>query len=81
MWWNCRPVPPYRQMDKNNKTSLLRYAGLTMQFLVAIGIALFGGMKLDEWLKLSFPLLVWLLPLLVITGVIIQIIKDTGAKK
>ncbi|RYG46644.1 MAG: ATPase F0F1 [Chitinophagaceae bacterium] len=68
-------------MDKNNKTSLLRYAGLTMQFLVAIGIALFGGMKLDEWLKLSFPLLVWLLPLLVITGVIIQIVKDTGAKK
>lgn len=52
-----------------------------MQFLAAIAIALFGGIKLDDWLKLSFPLLVWLLPLLVITGVIIQIIKDTGQQK
>ena len=68
-------------MDNNKKTSLLKYAGLTMQFLVAIGIGVFGGIQLDKWIDLSFPLFVWLLPLLVITGVIIQIIKDTGAKK
>lgn len=68
-------------MANNKKTSLLKYAGLTMQFLVAIGIGVFGGIQLDKWIDLSFPLFVWLLPLLVITGVIIQIIKDTGAKK
>ena len=69
-------------MDNNKKPSLLlKYAGLTTQFLVAIGISVYGGMKLDEWMNLSFPLLVWVLPLLVITGVIIKIIKDTGPKK
>lgn len=67
--------------DKKRPSLLLKYAGLTVQFLAAIGIAVYGGLKLDEWMDLSFPLCVWLLPLLVITGVIIQIIKDTGVKK
>jgi hypothetical protein len=66
--------------NENNK-QLLRYSGLAMQFLVSIGLSVFIGLKGDEWLNISIPLLVWLLPLMVITGIILKIIKDTSKKK
>lgn len=68
-------------MSKNNNRFLLHYAGLATQFLVAIAIGVFAGIKIDEWLKFKMPLAVWLLPLLIITAVIIKIIKDTTIKK
>lgn len=58
----------------------MKYAGLTMQFLVSIALGIFVGVKADKWLQFSFPLLVWLLPLLMITGIIIKIIKETDRK-
>lgn len=65
---------------KNSNSELLKYAGMGTQFLVAIGLGIFFGLKLDEWLHFSFPLLVWLFPLLIIVGLIIKIIKDTSKK-
>ena len=59
----------------------MRYAGLAMQFFVSIGLALFVGMKADGWIKMSFPLFVWLLPLLIITAIIYNLIKETSARK
>jgi F0F1-type ATP synthase assembly protein I len=68
-------------IDRNESNKqLMRYAGLAMQFLVSIGIGIFIGLKVDEWLHFSFPLLVWLLPLLIIIGIIVKIIKDTSEK-
>ena len=60
---------------------LLRYAGLGGQILVSLGIAVFIGLKLDGWLKLPFPLLVWLLPLVVVSMMIVKLIKETSKKK
>lgn len=60
---------------------LLKYAGLGMQLLVAIVLGVYGGLKLDEWLKFNTPIAVWLFPLLIIFGVIYKIIKDTSSKK
>jgi hypothetical protein len=51
-----------------------------MQFLASIAIGIFVGMKADDWLNFSFPLLVWLLPLLIIISLTIKIIKDTSKK-
>ncbi|MCO6497003.1 MAG: AtpZ/AtpI family protein [Chitinophagaceae bacterium] len=62
-----------------NKT-LMRYASMGSQFFVAIGAGVWGGLKLDEWLKISFPLLVWLLPLILIIGIILKIILETNKK-
>jgi len=59
----------------------MRYAGLATQMLVSMGIAVFLGLKADKWLKLSFPILSWLLPLLVLAAIIFQVIKETGPKK
>lgn len=48
------------------------------QILVSLGLAVFIGLKLDSWIGTSFPILVWLLPLLVIIGMIIKTIRDTS---
>jgi hypothetical protein len=70
-------------MPKQNNSSndLLRYAGLGAQIMVSIGLAVFAGLKLDQWLHLPFPLLVWLLPLAVVSMMIYKLIKDTSNKK
>jgi hypothetical protein len=67
--------------NKENNTSLWKYAGLATQFLVGIGLFLFLGSKLDGWLKLNTPVAVWVLPLLFIVSVIIKIVRDTSKKK
>jgi F0F1-type ATP synthase assembly protein I len=58
----------------------LKYAGLTMQIIVGLAIAVFIGLKLDEWLHFTTPIFVWVLPLLVIVVMIYQVIKDTSKK-
>ncbi|HUZ59535.1 MAG TPA: AtpZ/AtpI family protein [Hanamia sp.] len=63
---------------KETNKELLQYAGMGMQFLVSIALGIFIGLKIDKWLHFSFPLLVWILPLLIIAGLTIKIIKDTS---
>ena len=65
---------------KETNRELMQYAGMGAQFLVSIAIGIFIGLKLDDWLNFSFPLLVWLMPLLIIIGLTIKIVKDTSKK-
>lgn len=68
-------------MDNEQGNKLLwRYAGLGTEFLAGIGLGVYVGIKVDKWLNISVPLLVWILPLLVIIGMTIKIIKDTSKK-
>jgi len=65
---------------KSNKQFLLEYVGLSFQMLSMIGLALYGGYYFDKWIKTGFPLFIWLLPLIVIIGMIVKVIKDTSKK-
>ena len=67
--------------EKKRKVNLLQYASMGTQFLVGIGIGVFIGLKVDSWLNLKIPLLVWILPLLIIIGFTLKLIKDTSGKK
>jgi hypothetical protein len=60
---------------KGNEKLLVKYLGLATQLMVSLGLAVFGGLKLDKWLSFSTPL-----PLLVLVVMIWQIIKDTSKK-
>ena len=71
----------YRKKPVKGNNDLLRYAGLGTQIFVALGIAVFAGYKADQWARMSFPLFVWALPLLVLGGMIYKLIKDTSKKK
>lgn len=70
----------YKQPKPSNNRDLLRYAGLGTQLFALLGIAVFGGIKADDWLHISFPLLAWLLPLIVLCVLIYKLIKETSKK-
>jgi type IV secretory pathway TrbD component len=73
-----RQQPPDKKSSNN---ILLRYAGMGAQILASLGLAVFIGLKLDAWMRTPFPVLVWVLPLLVIIGMIVKTIKDTSKRK
>ncbi|RPE12446.1 AtpZ/AtpI family protein [Chitinophaga lutea] len=57
---------------------LWRYAGLAFQMMAAIGIALWGGYMLDQWIGMRFPLFMIIFSLLALALLLWQIVKDTG---
>jgi hypothetical protein len=63
------------------RRELMRYAGLSTQVVVSIGVSVFLGMKADKGLKLSFPILSWALPLLVIVVLLVSLIRSGPGKK
>lgn len=68
---------------KQNKPTndLLRYAGLGAQLFASLGISVFIGYKVDQWMNTSIPLAVWIIPLLVLCGMIYRLVKETSKKK
>jgi hypothetical protein len=59
----------------------MQYAGMVMQFFVSIGIAVWLGRMADVGMgSADMPLLTWILPLLVIVGLITKIFIDTGKR-
>jgi hypothetical protein len=63
------------------RRELMRYAGLSTQVVVSIGVSVFLGMKADKGLKVSFPILSWALPLLVIVVLLVNLVKSGSGKK
>ncbi|HQV61691.1 MAG TPA: AtpZ/AtpI family protein [Chitinophagaceae bacterium] len=69
-----------RQQSNNNNSDILRYASLGTQILVAIGLAVFAGIKADKWLH-TFPLLACVLPLLVLSAIFYKVFRETSRPK
>ncbi|HCT23695.1 MAG: AtpZ/AtpI family protein [Chitinophagaceae bacterium] len=59
---------------------LLQYLGLATQMVAALLIAVYGGFWLDKKLALSVPVFAWLLPLLILIGMLVKVIRDTSNK-
>jgi hypothetical protein len=85
-------MPKSQPADENNhkrfdgggadgRRQLMRYAGLGAQLAVSIGVAVWLGVKGDQWLKLSFPIFSLVVPLLVIVVMLVQLIKANSGKK
>jgi hypothetical protein len=70
-----------KQRSNNNYSDLLRYASMGTQIFVALGLAVFVGLKVDKWLRISAPLLVLILPVIVLVGIIYKIVKETSKQK
>jgi len=66
---------------RSRRAELLRYAGLSSEVVAAVGLSVFLGIKADKWLKVSFPILSWALPLLVIVVLLVNLIKAGSGKK
>ena len=68
---------PYR----SNKSYLMQYAGLASQFMAALALGVFLGHKIDGWVSFSFPLFIWVLPLVFLIAMFVKIFKDTNKEK
>jgi F0F1-type ATP synthase assembly protein I len=64
----------------SNKKFFMRYASLGTQLLVAIGLAVFIGLKADKWLHTS-PLLACVLPLLILSVIFYKLFRETGKQQ
>lgn len=63
-----------------NYNTYFKYTALGTQLLVSIGITAWLGQFIDKKKEFSKPLFVWILPLFVLIGSLIKIIKDTQKK-
>jgi hypothetical protein len=66
---------------EGRKRQLLRYAGISTEVVVSVGLSVFLGMKADKWLKVSFPIFSWALPLLVIVVLLAGLVRAGSSKK
>lgn len=64
--------------DKGKKLldSYAKYTSIAFQMLVIILLGVFGGIKLDEWLKLKFPVFTVTLAILSVMLAIYYSVKD-----
>ena len=65
----------------DSRRQLMRYAGLSTEVAASVGVSLWLGLKADKWLKLSFPIFSWALPLLVIVVVLVNLVRAGSSKK
>jgi ATP synthase protein I len=66
---------------KNYLNNYSKYTGIAFQMLAIILLGVFGGYKLDQWMKLSFPVFTVLLSLSSVVVAIYTVVKDLLKKK
>ena len=54
----------------------MRYLSYGVQLMATIGIGLFIGYKADRLFKISFPLLIWILPSLLLVYMLIKLVRE-----
>jgi F0F1-type ATP synthase assembly protein I len=64
------------EKKKKSLDSYTRYSSIAFQMLVIILIGVFGGIKLDEWLKLTFPVFTIILSILSVILAIYTVTRD-----
>jgi len=75
-----RPTDPGKE-DHSNRYYLLRYGGMAFQLLAALLLSILAGIKIDKWLMGNSDLFRWLLPLVVVVGLVVKVWKDTSPRK
>lgn len=56
--------------------SYARYSGLAFQMFAIIGLGVFGGVKLDAWLAVGFPVFTVLLSIISVAAAIYAAVSD-----
>lgn len=65
---------PNKKLNQYN--SYLKYSGLAIQLLAAIGVFGFLGYKIDQWLEIRFPAFMLLLGFLAFGGMMYQVYRS-----
>lgn len=67
--------------DKSNNRELMQYAGLATQWLIMLGLAVWGGMAIDKRISETSRVFTITLPLLALTISLWQLIKKFNKPK
>jgi F0F1-type ATP synthase assembly protein I len=69
-------MDPSLQKKKKSLDNYARYSSIAFQMLVIILIGVFGGIKLDEWLKLTIPVFTIVFSILAVSLSIYTVTRD-----
>jgi F0F1-type ATP synthase assembly protein I len=69
-------MDPSLEKKKKSLDNYTRYSSIAFQMLIIILIGVFGGIKLDEWLKLSVPVFTIVLSILAVILSIYTVTRD-----
>jgi len=69
-------MDPLSEKKKKSLDNYTRYSSIAFQMLIIILIGVFGGIKLDEWLKLSVPVFTIVLTILAVILSIYTVTRD-----
>ena len=70
------PKPKPNKESRSPLESYARYSSLAFQMFAIILIGIFGGYKLDQWLKIGFPVFTVLLSIISVATAIYTAVKD-----
>jgi membrane protein DedA with SNARE-associated domain len=65
----------------SSKFSGQQFIGMVSQFFVLIALSLALGWRFDSWMHFKSPWLIWILPLIMIVGLLIKLIIETTKKR
>lgn len=71
-----QPKPKTDKEKRPTLESYARYSGLAFQMFAIIGLGIFGGYKLDQWLKTGFPVFTVLMSIISVAAAIYTAVKD-----
>jgi len=69
-------MDPSLEKKKRLLDNYTRYSSIAFQMLIIILIGVFGGIKLDEWLKLSIPVFTIILSVAAVILSIYTVTRD-----
>lgn len=64
-----------KKQTQSQLNAYLKYSGLAFQMLAAIGLAVWAGLELDEYLELRFPVFLVLFTLMAVMASLVITIK------
>lgn len=70
---------PKTRPDKEKRPPLesyARYSSLAFQMFAIIGLGIYGGYKLDQWLEIGFPVFTVLMSIISVAAAIYSAVKD-----
>ena len=69
------------QKSKNQLNDYARYSGIAFQMIAIVLIGVFGGIKLDKWMGIKFPIFTITLSIFSVFIAVYIVIKDLLKKK
>jgi F0F1-type ATP synthase assembly protein I len=73
---NNQPKPKPDKEKRPPLESYARYSSLAFQMFAIIGLGIFGGVKLDQWLGIRIPVFTILFSIISVAAAIYFAIKD-----